>query len=604
MKRKSIYTILAVLFAVSVFSVSCTKENSDVRLVPTLSTSQVLSVTSDSATVVGFVVAQGSGFTEKGVCYDTAANPTIDNNKVAYTGENATATFNVILSGLHYATTYYARAYAIGASGTIYGEEYSFTTLPVVATLTTDTISSITGNSAIGGGNVTNNGGAAVTARGICFGTEHNPTVSNDKTSDDKGTGVFVSSLTKLKGNTTYYVRAYATNSVGTGYGPEVSFTTLVDLPQVTTAPVTNVTKISAVSGGTVDYDGGGVITERGLAWGTNASPTVNDNKIDGGTDTTFVTNLTGLNKNTTYHVRAYAINSAGIAYGDDISFTTLADITKFWVVGDYNGWGNNDNAKYIISTTTSNGLAEGYVYLKKGSIKLTTDHSWDNAHTYGDNGSGGLTNPGNNISVPADGYYRIQANLSNMTYSLVLENWGVIGDATPNGWNDETPLTYDPTTATWRSGIHMTAGSFKFRANHSWDYNYGSNNADGTLQSGGANIPVTTEGDYYVTLDLSHPNAYTYSANTWGIIGDATPGGWGTSSTMTWDATDQSMTITVDLVAGSFKFRANDAWTINLGGDISNLTQDGANLSIAVAGNYTIKLYLAGTMHCTITKN
>ncbi len=149
-----------------------------------------------------------------------------------------------------------------------------------------------------------------------------------------------------------------------------------------------------------------------------------------------------------------------------------------------------------------------------------------------------------------------------------------------------------------------MTAGAFKFRANHSWDYNYGSNNADGTLQAGGSNIPVTTEGDYYVTLDLSQPNAYTYSANHWGIIGDATPGGWGADTFMTWDATDQCMTVTADLTAAQFKFRANSDWGINLGGDINALTSGGANIDIATAGNYTIKLYLAGTIHCTITKN
>jgi len=605
MKRKSIYNILAVLFAVSVFSVSCTKKNSEVRLVPTLSTSQVLNVTSDSATVVGFVVAQGSGFTEKGVCYDTTTNPTIGSNKVVYTGEDNTATFHVTLSGLHYATTYYARAYATGSSGTIYGEEYSFTTLPVVPTLTTDTISSITGNSAHGGGKVTIDGGSAVTARGICFGTEHNPTIANDTTLDGNGTGEFSSSLTNLKGNTAYYVRAYAINSAGTGYGPEVSFKTPVDLPKVTTAAVTSITKTSAVSGGTLTYDGGGTITERGIVWSQNANPTINDNKIVGAADTTYADTISGLTMSTTYHVRAYAINSAGVAYGDDVSFTTLANITKFWVVGDYNGWDNSDNAKYIISTATSNGLAEGYVYLKAGGIKLTTDHSWDDAHTFGDNGSGGLTNPGSNISVPSDGYYRIQANLSNMTYSLVLTTWGVIGDATPGGWGAQTDMTYDPSSLTFHLGIHMTSGgSFKFRGTSDWSINYGSNNADGTLQDGGANIPISAEGDYYVTLDLSHPNDYTYSANHWAIIGDATPGGWGTDTFMTWDATDQCMTVTTNLTAAQFKFRANSDWNINLGGDINNLTAGGANITIDTAGNYTIKLYPGATPHCTITKN
>lgn len=396
MKRISIYHILTFLFAVAVLFASCTKKSSDTRLTPTLATSQVLNVTSDSATVVGFVIAQGNGFTEKGVCYNTSATPTIANHKVVYTGSESSATYNVVLSGLHYATTYYVRAYATESDGTtIYGDEFTLTTKPVVPTLTTADITSITGNSAMGGGEVTVSGGATVTARGVCFSTAQNPTTDDSFTSDGDSLGAFVSTLDNLKGNTKYYARAYAKNSAGTGYGPEVSFTTLVDLPQVTTATVTDVTKTSAVSGGKVTYDGGGTVTERGLVWSMNADPTVNDNKImDSGSDSAFISNLTGLNKNTTYHVRAYAINSAGTAYGDDMSFTTLADITKFWVVGDYNGWDNSDNAKYIISTATSNGLAEGYVWLTTGGIKLTTDHSWDNAHTYGDDGSGGLTNP------------------------------------------------------------------------------------------------------------------------------------------------------------------------------------------------------------------
>ena len=129
MKRMSIYRILAILVTASILFAACTKENADVRLDPKLSTSQLLNVTSDAATVVGFVVAQGSGFTEKGVCYGLATAPTTANTKVVYSGEATTATFNVTLTGLAYATKYYARAYATGASGTIYGEEYNFTTL-------------------------------------------------------------------------------------------------------------------------------------------------------------------------------------------------------------------------------------------------------------------------------------------------------------------------------------------------------------------------------------------------------------------------------------------------------------------------------------------
>jgi hypothetical protein len=248
MKRKSIYRIMAVLVAATMLFAACTQDTANVKLAPTLATTQVLNVTSNVATVVGYVVAAGDGFTEKGVCYNIATAPTVANSKVAYTGQATTATFNVSLTGLTYATKYYARAYATGSAGTIYGEEYNFTTLPVIPTVTTAAITAITGNAAAGGGNVTVTGGADVTARGICFGIAHNPTIADGKTADGKGAGAFVSAMAGLKGNTTYYVRSYATNSAGTAFGPEVTFKTLVDLPVVTTAAVTGATKVGAVS--------------------------------------------------------------------------------------------------------------------------------------------------------------------------------------------------------------------------------------------------------------------------------------------------------------------------------------------------------------------
>lgn len=571
---------------------------------PTIKTTQSMIIGSDSAVIEGFVVAEGSGFTERGICYSTTENPTVDDNKVVYTGEDQKAAFSVTLKGLDYATTYYARAYGIGANGVVYGEQLSFTTKPIVPQVTTTDISDITGNSAKTGGNVILAGGAEVIARGVCYSTNENPTIDDLKTEDGEGLGEFESLLTGLKGNTTYYVRAYATNSAGTGYGPQLSFTTPVDAPAVVTSSVDNVTKTSAILNGEVTYDGGGTVTARGFVWGTSENPTLEDNVLNSGDGVgVFVEELTELEMNTTYYVRAFATNEYGTAYGDNISFTTLADITKFWVVGSYNGWDNSDNAEYIISTPESNGLAEGYVYLTAGEIKLTTDHSWDDAHTFGDDGSGGLTNPGNNITVPADGYYRIQANLSDMTYSLVAMQWGVIGNATPGGWDAETPLTYDNSLKVLKGGFHFTAGEFKFRANGTWDYNYGSDAADGTLSAGGANIPIDFEADYAVTLDLSTPNDYKYSANRWGVIGSATPGEWSTDTDMTWDETNQVFTVTLDMVAGEFKFRANDAWDYDLGGDINALTPGGANISLGEAGNYTITLD-PWNKTATVTKN
>lgn len=605
---------MAFLVTLTIIVASCTKEMSEVRLEPTLATTENMHVTADSATVVGFVVAQGDGFTERGVCYNTTANPTVDNSKVVYTADTPEATFKVILSGLNYATKYYARAYATSELRTVYGEELTFTTLPVAPVVTTAAITDITGNSAIGGGNVTISGGAEITARGVCFGTVQNPTVSGTKTTDDKGTGEFVSTLAGLQGNTTYYARAYATNVVGTSYGPEISFKTLIDLPVVTTASVTAITKTSAISGGNVSYNGGGEVTARGLVYSLNSDPTTNDIKIEGGSGTgTFVSKLENLEKYTTYHVRAYATNSAGTAYGADVQFTTLADILTWNIPGDYveasypnSGLANwsPDKSPQVISTVANPDKLEGYVYMANANNewKFATQPNWDGPN-YGTGGSGNLDASGGNISSPK-GYYKLNADATALTYSAVATVWGVIGSASPMGWDDETALTYDPASKTWKGVVHLTEAEFKFRANHNWDYNYGSDAADGKLTAGGGNIPVTVESDYTFELDLSHPNAYTYTANRWGLIGDATPGGWDTDTNLTWNAANKVYTVTVDLVSpGSFKFRANDGWDVNYGGNLGNLTPGGDNIAVESAGNYTITFDPWG-LKATVTKN
>ena len=115
--------------------------------------------------------------------------------------------------------------------------------------------------------------------------------------------------------------------------------------------------------------------------------------------------------------------------------------------------------------------------------------------------------------------------------------------------------------------------------------------------------MATAVEADYAITLDLSHPNEYTYSANRWGVIGDATPDGWNSDQKMTWDGTNHVFTITLNLVAGEFKFRANDDWAVNFGGDMGALTQDGANLKVTDPGSYTITLDPWGAVG-SITKN
>ena len=135
-----------------------------------------------------------------------------------------------------------------------------------------------------------------------------------------------MSNLTGLTANTLYYVRAYATNSLGTSYGNEVTFTTLPNpiLPTVTTTTVTNIFPTTATSGGNVTSDGGATVIFRGVCWSTSPNPTLADSHTTDGSGTgVFVSNLTGLTFNILYYARAYAVNSVGTSYGNQMSFTT-----------------------------------------------------------------------------------------------------------------------------------------------------------------------------------------------------------------------------------------------------------------------------------------
>ena len=301
----------------------------------TVKTSLVTSITSTTAVAGGDVTADGGAeVTAKGVCWSASQEPTIEGEHTengAGTGE-----FTAELSGLEQNTTYYVRAYATNKEGTAYGEEVTFTTLqenvvvkPIVTTLE---IAGLSQTTAVAGGNVTSDGGAEVTARGVCWSTSQEPTVEGEHTTDGAGTGEYQSNLSGLTANTTYYVRAYATNSEGTAYGEEISFTTLeehiVVEPTVVTVSVSEVTETTAVTGGNVTSDGGGEVSARGVCWSTSQEPTVEGAHTTDGTGVgEFVSHLTDLNDNTTYYVRAYATNEQGTSYGEQMSFTTVKHI-------------------------------------------------------------------------------------------------------------------------------------------------------------------------------------------------------------------------------------------------------------------------------------
>lgn len=232
------------------------------------------------------------------------------------------------LSGLRKGTLYYY-GFEIFTEADVYRfkEVYSFNTLiSTELRVVTSEITNVGQTSATGGGSVIGGEDIVVSERGICWSTNHNPTIGGEHLSNGYGLGEFEVSMTELAPETRYYVRAYASSSQGTVYGNEVSFTTIAtDLPELTTEMVTFITYNSALGRGTVVSEGTAPVTERGLCWSTNHNPTINDSFSDSGQGTgIFTVNITGLTPNTTYYVRAYAIYTHGISYGNEVSFTTL----------------------------------------------------------------------------------------------------------------------------------------------------------------------------------------------------------------------------------------------------------------------------------------
>jgi len=290
---------------------------------PILNTTVASNITNNSSTTGGEISSDGSCMvTARGICYSLNTNPTAANN-IASSG-NGIGPFIVNLSGLTQGTTYYAKAYATNSAGTSYGNEINFTTL-ALPTITTNSISNLANTSATCGGNITNDGGDAISAKGVCWSISQNPTILDAKTQDGIGSGAFTSSMTGLTQNTTYYVRAYATNGVGTSYGNQVSFTTTnFSLATLTTTSATSITLVSANTGGNITNDGGATITARGICWSKSVNPTITDSVITNGNGIgTFSVSMTNLSSGTTYYVRAFATNVVGTAYGNEVNFTT-----------------------------------------------------------------------------------------------------------------------------------------------------------------------------------------------------------------------------------------------------------------------------------------
>ncbi len=262
------------------------------------------------------------------------------------------------------------------------------------------------------GGQVTDEGSASVTARGVCWSTGTNPTVSDSKSNDGTGPGTFVSEISGLLPATVYYVRAYAINSIGTGYGDVISFKTYGDAPVSTSLPplfVSSNESAPAASVNTFFLDTEisfeyGETTAYGNSVSYSGRPLANEEKV--------AVKISGLKPETTYHFRVKAVNSLGTSYGEDLTFTTTRPL--------YDIDGNSYNTVTIGQQTWTSRNLETTRFNDGTEIPLISDNSiWAE------------------LGTPGYCWYNNDALLSEDSYGA-LYNWYAVGrgDLCPSGYH------------------------------------------------------------------------------------------------------------------------------------------------------------------------
>jgi hypothetical protein len=396
---------------------------------PTVTTPTSASISSTTATLGGNVTSDGgAAITARGVVYaltSANSNPQLAGTGVsAVVGTGTTGVFTVSATGLTPGAAYSYVAYATNSSGTTYGAVGTFTTLALISkpTLTTPTSASISSTTATLGGNVTSDGGATITARGVVYAltsANANPQLAGTGVTTVVGagtTGVLTVSATGLTPGAAYSYAAYATNSAGTTYSAGGTFTTLALIPKPTlTSPTSaSITSTTAILGGNVTSDGGATITARGVVYAlysANSNPqlagTGVTTVVGSGTTGVFTVNVTGLTPGAIYSYAAYATNSSGTSYavalfstfGGELTITTQPSSTSAMV---------GSAASF---TVTGSGNAQlSYVWKKDGSpITGATSATYTiNTVATGD--------AGNYTVVVTDGPYSATSNAATLT--------------------------------------------------------------------------------------------------------------------------------------------------------------------------------------------
>ncbi len=316
--------LLNILLVLSL--ISCVKQEAP-ESAPTVISLEASEVKLNSFIMSGDVTNEGFNATkERGFVWSsTNTNPSVSDAKL--TVGYGKGKYSLLLNNLNPNSTYYYKAYATNNKGTSYGETKIVKTADyALATLTTDLPKNITYTTAELGGNVNDEGGIAVSERGICLAINRTPTVDDIKITNGKGLGSYSNIVIRLVEGTNYSVRSYAINGKGTSYGNEQKFSTwALKSPTVITELVTNLAATNVTLQGKVTDNGGIDLIEKGFFVSRNPNPTVTDTKVKSSNNEmgNYAIVLTLLEPQTKYFVRAYAQNTKGISLGNELTFTT-----------------------------------------------------------------------------------------------------------------------------------------------------------------------------------------------------------------------------------------------------------------------------------------
>lgn len=387
--------------------------------------------------------------------------------------------------------------------------------------LTTNIISEITNSSAKTGGVITSNGGSEIIAKGVCWSLNNLPDSTDSHTNDGQGDAEFISDIAGLTENKTYFVRAYATNSKGTGYGNVRMFLTNTDPtpPTIVTGIIDNITSNFASVSCEVTSDGGAPVTTRGVCYSTNPNPTISNTIVQSGNGTgSFTVNISGLSSDTKYYVKAYAENSVGLAYGDQKDFTTeqesndpIAAFTAYPTSGnaplevEFEDKSSNNPTSWLWNFgdgQTSNEQNPIHTYINPGTftIKLTVENQY------------GVDFEQKNDYVTVNSSYAI-----NIIIPSGGEEW-TIGQTYQIQWDDNISENVKIQLKRNGSIVHTIANSAPSSGSYNWEIPNSltaGNNYRVNIQSvNNSNIYDESAGDFSLVeqgnISVNNPNSST----------------------------------------------------------------------------------------------